>query len=335
MDSIELQSQTPSSWLCAGPWSLLSTRREGEKSGRRDGPAGSLSGPRRGFHRRDFEFYRFRIRSRPNPPAQWRKFLSLHVADVLKGAPPLVVQLTWLSDGGATLAAGFNHCLCDGIGGAEFLNSVSELARGLIELKRKPTWSRHLLDPGSRGPSRGYSASHPELRGVPDVCGFTSRYTRENLTPTLITFDKNRLSELKRLTGFTFTSFEVLSAHVWSSWAKALNLTHNQIVKLIFSVNIRNRVMNPSLPSGYYGNDFVLGCASMHAGELRGKGLGYAAELVKRAKERVGDEYVREVVDLVSSTRASNVDSVGVLIMTQWSRFAVTNIVYCCRFVVV
>lgn len=33
----------------------------------------------------------------------------------------LVVHLTWLSDGGATLAVGFNHCLCDGIGSDEFL----------------------------------------------------------------------------------------------------------------------------------------------------------------------------------------------------------------------
>ncbi|KAK6156109.1 hypothetical protein DH2020_010357 [Rehmannia glutinosa] len=177
----------------------------------------------------------------PKRRDQWRKFLSLHVVDVLKGGPPLVVQLTWLSDGGATLAVGFNHCMCDGIGSGEFLNLFAELAmgnRGLAELKSKPVWSRHLLDwTGHTNP-----LGHPEFRSVPDLCGFISRYARERLTPTCIPFDEKQLNELKKSTKFTSTSFEVLSAHVWRSWARALKLPSNQIVKLIFSVNIRDRV---------------------------------------------------------------------------------------------
>ncbi|KAK6135791.1 hypothetical protein DH2020_030486 [Rehmannia glutinosa] len=214
----------------------------------------------------------------PKRRAQWRKFLSLHVADVLKGGSPLVVQLTWLSDGGATLAVGFNHCMCDGIGSGEFLNLFAELAmgnRGLAELKSKPVWSRHLLDwTGHTNP-----LGHPEFRSVPDLCG----------------------------------------------WARALKLPSNQIVKLIFSVNIRDRV-EPALPSGYYGNAFVLGCAYTRVGDLGDRGLGYAVELVMRAKESVRDEYVREVVESVSLTRASVVDPVGVLIMTQWSRLGLESV---------
>ncbi|KAL7107615.1 hypothetical protein ACP275_06G066300 [Erythranthe tilingii] len=260
--------------------------------------------------------------------AMWRKFLSFHVADVLKGGPPLVVQLTWLSDGGATLAVGFNHCLCDGIGSGEFLNSFADLAigkHGLVELDPKPISGRHLLDPISFCVSRDNSLSHPEFRSVPDLSGFASRFVRERLMPTSVIFDQNELDGLKKLTRVTtFTSFEILSAHVWRSWARGLNLSSDQIVKLVFSVNIRQRV-NSRLPSGYYGNAFVLGCAEARAGDLAGKGLRHAAELVKSAKERVGDEYVREVVELVSWNRAS-VDSVGVLIMTQWSRLGLESV---------
>lgn len=270
----------------------------------------------------------------PRRRAHWRSFLSLHVADVLKGAPPLVVQLTWLLDGGAALAVGFNHCFCDGIGSGEFLNSFAELAlgkRGLSELDPRPTWSRRLLNPM---PSRRLSGravdslSHPEFGSVPDVYGFTARFTRERLIPTSIVFDQNRLNELKKSTKSPthhhHTSFEVLAAHVWRSWARALNLASNQIVKLVFSVNIRERV-RPSLPRGYYGNAFVLGCAQARAGELAGKGVGHAAALVARAKERVGDEHVREVVESVSWDGAS-VDPVGVLIMTQWSRLGLESV---------
>jgi hypothetical protein len=79
------------------------------------------------------------------------------------------------------------------------------------------------------------------------------------------------------------------------------------------------------VPSGYYGNAFVLGCAQTSVKDLAEKGLGYAAMLIKRAKERVDNEYVRSVIELVSQARACP-DSVGVLIMSQWSRLGLERV---------
>lgn len=272
----------------------------------------------------------------PRHVTQWRKLLSLYVEDVLRGAPPLVVQLTWLADGGAALGVGINHCLCDGIGSAEFLNSFAELATGrggLSEFKPKPVWDRHLLDPKPlEPPRRASSSTHPEFNSVPDLSGFVTRFSQEPLVPTSITFDKRCLNELKQLASCTgrpsessYTSFEVLSAHVWRSWARALNMPSNQTLKLLFSINIRNRV-KPSLPPGYYGNAFVLGCAQTTVKEITEKGLGHMCGLVKRAKERVGDEYVRRVVDMVSGESRASPDSVGVLILSQWSRLGLERV---------
>lgn len=268
----------------------------------------------------------------PKYVTQWRKLLSVYVADVLKGAPPLVVQLTWLKDGSAAVGVGINHCLCDGIGSAEFLNSFAELAsgnRGLNELTPKPVWDRHLFDP-VRNP-HDYSVSHPEFNRVPDLCGFMNRFSNERLAPTSVIFDKVSLNELKTLATSTsrpselsYTSFDVLSAHVWRSWARALNLPSNQVLKVLFSVNIRNRV-KPSLPSGYYGNAFVLGCAQTSVKDLVEKGLGYATTLIKRAKDRVDTEYVKSVVESVRESGASP-DSVGVLIVSQWSRLGLEKV---------
>ncbi|KAJ8764153.1 hypothetical protein K2173_005066 [Erythroxylum novogranatense] len=264
----------------------------------------------------------------PTYVTQWRKLLSVPVTDVLKGDPVVVVQLTWLKDGAATLGVGINHCVCDGIGGGEFLNSLASLAAfecRVTDLKPKPVWDRQLLDPIK--PPRPYPVNHQEFNRVPDLGGFISRFSKERLIPTSVSFDKRCLNELKRAalrlsttqpSGLTFTSFEVLSAHVWRSWARALNLPPNQMLKLLFSINIRNRV-KPSLPSGYYGNAFVLGCAQASVKDLSEKGLGYASLLIKNAKDRVNNDYVRSVVQSVSLSRASP-DSVGVLIMSQWSR---------------
>ncbi|GFZ15021.1 HXXXD-type acyl-transferase family protein [Actinidia rufa] len=122
-----------------------------------------------------------------------------------------------------------------------------------------------------------------------------------------------------------YTSFEVLSGHIWRSWARSLNLPAKQVLKLLFSINIRNRV-KPSLPAGYYGNAFVLGCAQTSVKDLTEKGLGYCADLVRGAKERVGDEYAREVVESVSWPRRASPDSVGVLIISQWSRLGLDRV---------
>ncbi|XP_038688764.1 alcohol acyltransferase 9-like [Tripterygium wilfordii] len=267
----------------------------------------------------------------PRYVTQWRKLLSLQVPDVLKGAPPLVVQLTWLRDGGATLGVGFSHALCDGIGSAEFLNSFAELATGELSRVVSPVWDRQLFDSRFTHCNRTKLLSHPEFTRVPDHCGFLNRFFNEKLTPTSLIFDKRFQNELKKLALSTsrpaessYTCFEVLSAHVWRSWARSLNLPSNQILKLLFSVNIRNRV-KPSLPSGYYGNAFVLGCAQANVKELTENGLGHAASLVKIAKERVDGDYVKSVVESVSQSKKCP-DLVGVLIMSEWSRLGLEKV---------
>ncbi|XP_057469987.1 alcohol acyltransferase 9-like [Actinidia eriantha] len=264
----------------------------------------------------------------PRSVTEWRKLL---LVEVFKVVPPLVVQLTWLSDGCVALGIGLSHSAIDGIGSSEFLNLFAELATGrakLSEFKPKPVWDRHLLDSAGRT----NLGTHPEFSRVPDLSRFVTLFAQERLSPTSITFDKTWLKELKNLAmstsqhgEFPYTSFEVLSGHIWRSWARSLNLPAKQILKLLFSINIRNRVQ-PSLPAGYYGNAFVLGIAQTSVKDLTEKGLGYCADLVSRAKERVGDEYVREVVESVSWPRRASPDSVGVLIISQWSRLGLDRV---------
>ncbi|XP_022941549.1 fatty alcohol:caffeoyl-CoA acyltransferase [Cucurbita moschata] len=271
----------------------------------------------------------------PRSVAEWRRFLAFSVEDVLDGSPPLVVQLTWLKDGAAAVGVGFNHCICDGIGSAEFLNSFADLAAGRLraasELKPAPVWDRHLLNPQPQFCHRRSSSPPPEFQRVPDLCRFMSRFTDEPLVPTAVTFGKTHLTRLKSLAHSTrrpgvaaFTAFEVLAAHIWRSWARSLKLPSNQTLKLLFSINVRKRI-KPNLPAGYYGNAFVLGCAQATAGELAEKKLDHAASLVKKAKERVGDEHVRHVAESVSDSRACP-DSVGVLVLSQWSRLGLEKV---------
>ncbi|KAL8192910.1 hypothetical protein R6Q57_027358 [Mikania cordata] len=273
----------------------------------------------------------------PRYVTEWRRLLALEVVDVLSGAPPLVVQLTWLADGAAALGVGFSHCICDGVGSVEFLNLFAKLAAGrrsgaTVAFKPKPVWQRNLLDPMSFK-QRATLTQHTEFSRVTDCCKFMTRFDPDQLTPTSVTFEEWRLSELKnsiaatnQLRLLSVTTFEALSAHIWRSWATALNFPPNQTLKLLFSINIRHR-FKPSLPTGYYGNAIVLGCAQTTAKDLTDKGVAYAAELIKEAKNRVDDNYVKDVVNSVSLNGASSVpDPVGVLILSQWSKLGLERV---------
>ncbi|XP_076954639.1 alcohol acyltransferase 9-like [Bidens hawaiensis] len=278
------------------------------------------------FNAADFE-------KAPRYVTEWRRLLALQVDDVLKGAPPLVVQLTWLADGAAALGVGFSHCICDGVGSLEFLNLFSKLAStaSVFKLKPpKPVWQRNLLDPT---PIKLEPTEHVEFNRVTDRCNFMTRFDPDQLTPTSVTFDECRLKKVKSVIVGTsqpallsVTTFEALSAHIWRSWAIALNFPPNQTLKLLFSIDTRTRV-KPRLPVGYYGNVIVLGCAQTTARDLTEKGLAYAAELINKAKNRVDDKYIKQVVNSVSLNGPSSVpDPVGVLILSQWSKLGLERV---------
>ncbi|KAL0898660.1 hypothetical protein Bca101_082621 [Brassica carinata] len=62
----------------------------------------------------------------------WRKLLSLNIVDVLAGAPPLVVQLTWLRYDRAGITHG-SACVC-----SVHRKSLEDLQQKILHLSRKP-----------------------------------------------------------------------------------------------------------------------------------------------------------------------------------------------------
>lgn len=67
--------------------------------------------------------------------------------------------MTRLLCGGFIFASRKNHTICDGIGGAQFLIALGEIARGAPVPSILPVWQRELLF--ARDPPR-ITFSHPE-----------------------------------------------------------------------------------------------------------------------------------------------------------------------------
>lgn len=283
------------------------------------------------------------LRGRARPHKSWRKLLYRAEAQSFVAVPPLVVQVTRLGCGGMVLCTAINHCLCDGIGTAQFLQAWARAARGGHEVldadddpaqPAPPFHDRRALRP--RCPPR-VAFTHPEYNsssGNWTVAGeappsLLQHLVGQPLAPVSLTFAAAHLQRLKRqcAPSLKCTSFEALAAHVWRAWVRALDPPGALRVKLLFSVNVRRRV-KPELPRGYYGNGFVLGCAESTAAQLTAAPHSPAAgvRLVQEAKECVDDDYVRSMVDLLEERRGARPDLAASLVISAWTRLGLEDL---------
>lgn len=146
--------------------------------------------------------------------------------------------------GGFVLGLAMNHCMFDGLGAMEFVNSWGETARGL-QLSVPPVLDRTILrardPPVPRFP-------HHEFAEIEDLSD-TAAVFREEILYRSFLFDPEKLDRLKRKSVVKCTSFEALSGLVWRARTDALRLRGEQGTKLLFAVDGRAK-FEPPLPKG-------------------------------------------------------------------------------------
>ena len=213
-----------------------------------------------------------------------------------------------------------NHCMFDGLGAMEFVNSWGETARGL-PLTTPPFIDRSVLK--SRSPP-SIEFPHREFAQIDDISDTATLYQEEMLYRSFC-FDPEKLAQVKRMatadgTVQTCTTFEALSGFVWRARTRALGLRPEQQTKLLFAVDGRAR-FEPPLPKGYFGNGIVLTNAMCDSGELLGRPVGFAVERVQDAVRMVTDAYMRSAVDYFEVTRARP-SLAATLLITTWSKLS-------------
>ncbi|XP_018436003.1 spermidine coumaroyl-CoA acyltransferase-like [Raphanus sativus] len=94
----------------------------------------------------------------------------------------------------------------------------------------------------------------------------------------------------------SFTTYEILSACIWKSRSRALNLDLDKITVLCIVVGIRH-VLDPPLPEGYDRNSVIDVYIELTTRELHESSISDIAKLVKKAKKKAYDKsYVEEVL---------------------------------------
>ncbi|PPS04212.1 hypothetical protein GOBAR_AA16456 [Gossypium barbadense] len=138
--------------------------------------------------------------------------------------PLFMAQLTSFRCGGVCLGVTTLHTVCDGTTVLHFINSWSEMARGLSQISMPPLIDRTLLRARVPPTPRFH---HLEYNPPPSLLGLII------LHPCLI--------------------YTILAAYIWRCATKARGLSYDQPTRLLMPTNGRPR-LHPPLPSSYLGN---------------------------------------------------------------------------------
>ncbi|XP_031124006.1 methanol O-anthraniloyltransferase-like [Ipomoea triloba] len=232
------------------------------------------------------------------PPCLYSKELLYQVpgSDGILGCPLLLVQVTRLICGGFVVAIRLNHVITDGLGLAKFLKATGELAQGASSPSIKPIWRRELLTAKNLPPRTRYE--HPEY----NVVGHENdtKMDEKNVVGRGFYFGPNEIKAIRQKLAQPTSKFNMITASIWRSRTRALNLTGDETVAITTMVNVSDKTPLAPLQKGFYGNAAVPAAAVTGARMLSSNPLGYAIDLIQKAKDKVGEDYVRSMVNLMN-----------------------------------
>ncbi|XP_010244683.1 PREDICTED: shikimate O-hydroxycinnamoyltransferase-like [Nelumbo nucifera] len=211
--------------------------------------------------------------------------------------PLLLLQVTRFRCGGVSLGVAMHHSLVDGASIIHFINSWSELTRGLqlkipSSLDRSQLHARHPPTPAFH---------HIEYLPPPSMKTPTSQSGPTHVAVAKLKITVDQINALKAKAEedsntLNYSSYEVLVGHVWRCVCKARGLCDDQDTKLYMAVDLRSR-LRPPLPQGYFGNGTLVTSPIGVAGDLRSKPLAYAVGRIHDQLMRMNDEYLRSAID--------------------------------------
>jgi hypothetical protein len=198
------------------------------------------------------------------------------------------------------LSISWNHTIGDASGLKQFMDAWAEMARGAYQPSIQPIWRRELLM--ARNPPH-ITCTHREYEQIILPPNTIKKDDTATIIHRSFFFTLAHIAAIRCLVPLHLrqcTTFDLITACFWCCRTKALQLEPNEEVRMMCIVNARPRFTpNDSSLVGYYGNCFAFPAAVTTAGKLCGNPIGYAVELIRKAKAQVTEEYMHSVADLM------------------------------------
>ncbi|XP_076943932.1 shikimate O-hydroxycinnamoyltransferase-like [Bidens hawaiensis] len=213
----------------------------------------------------------------------------------IESIPFVVLQVTRFKCGGVSLGVGIHHRAADGMSGLHFINTWSDMARGL-GITIQPFIDRTLLHP--QDPPRPvfeHIEYHPYQTVKVPLDVTKTAYSK-------FKFTRNQLDMLKEKSKqdgntISYSSFVILSAHIWKCMCLAAReLPEN--VETMFDCPVDGRArFEPPLPLGYFGNVIFRATTTATADYIQTKPLWYIASKIHDAVARMNNDYLKSSLD--------------------------------------
>lgn len=210
------------------------------------------------------------------------------------------MQVTYFKCGGVSLGVGMQHHVADGFSGLHFVNAWSDMARGL-DLTIPPFIDDRTLLRARDPPKPAFQ--HIEYQPAPAMKTpvQSAKLGPDSTVVSMFKITREQLNALKAKSKddgntINYSSYEMLSGHVWRCTCVARALPGDQETKLYIATDGRSR-LRPPLPLGYFGNVIFTATPIALAGDLQSKPTWYAASRIHNALKRMDNEYLRSALD--------------------------------------
>lgn len=223
----------------------------------------------------------------------------------------MMMQVTTFTCGGFVLGLRFNHASADGMGAAQFMKVVGDMARGLPEPLVMPVWDREKFP-------------NPKIKPgpLPELPVLALDYI-------ILDFPTDYINKLKSQylehSGKHCSGFDVLTAKLWQSRTRAMNIDPESEVKLCFFASVRHLL---KLDKGYYGNSIFPVKMTAPSGKVLNSTILEVVDMIRKAKERMAVEFfqfAKEEVDTDPFQMTFNYESVYV---SDWSKLGFVDVDY-------
>lgn len=242
------------------------------------------------------------------------------------GDPIIQMQVTGFACGGFVIGLKFSHSICDGLGAAQFLNAVGELARGAEQPRITPVWHRDFINTSS--------TVVPQHVPPPPPMEINYRLEQSNIDISMDNIIKLK-QEFKESTGghITCSTFEIVAASFWSCRTKAILISKlendrpQETWTFVFFANCR-QLLEPPLPEGFYGNCFFPVVIKAGSEWLAGASNADVVKLIQKAKAKLPSEVAKYLNNNGSEQEDPFTPPVGynTLFLSEWGRLGFNQV---------
>ncbi|CAL4907143.1 unnamed protein product [Urochloa decumbens] len=221
---------------------------------------------------------------------------------------PIMMQVTEFACGGFVVGLVAVHTLADGLGAAQFINTISEFARGKERPTVTPIWARALipnppkLPPGPPPSFQSFGFQH-----------FTTDVTSDRIARVK--------AEYFQATGQYCSTFDVAIAKVWQARTRAIKYSLESEVHVCFFANTRH-LLNQVLPKdgGFYGNCFYPVTVTATVEDVVTAGLLDVIRMIRDGKARLPLEFSKWAAGEVKVDPYQLTFEHNVLFVSDWTR---------------